>query len=455
MQQLLSLASPTCHVVRAGQVLEVRSEDVVVGDLVRVSVGDIVSADARLVDGINLSADEANLTGESVPMSKHADRILDKEDIPLGDRVNMLYSSTAITRGRGTALVTAVAMDTEVGRIAAMLRTKKVVSADTPFRMRATAWMRTKGRSILGFDGTPLQNKLSAFALLLFALAILLVLIVFATAKFDVHGQILLYGICVGVAVIPESLIAVLTLTFTVAARAMSRGNVIVRNKAALQAVGGVTNICSDKTGTLTQGRMVMRKVWAPDDTSVLVRDTTDPFNPFSGNVVFGEPASDDSSSRSMPTIEKARDKPDSPLFASFLDAISLCNNATVSDGKGAAADDSASVTTAALGANWVAVGEPTEIALQVFATRFGRGKPELLQTRLGRLVTEFPFDSSFKRMSVVYEGPKGERHMYTKGAPEAILPLLDCPDDIRVLIPEKADEMASEGYRVLCVAHK
>lgn len=455
MQQLLSLASPTCHVIRDGQVREVKSDDVVVGDLIRVAVGDIVSADARLVDGINLSAEEANLTGESVPISKHADRVLDAEDIPLGDRINMLYSSTAITRGRGTALVTAVAMDTEVGQIAAMLRTKKTVSADTPLKTRVAVWLRTKTRSILGFDGTPLQTKLSIFALLLFALAILLVLIVFATAKFDVHGQILLYGICVGVAVIPESLIAVLTLTFTVAARAMSRGNVIVRNKAALQAVGGVTNICSDKTGTLTQGRMVMRKVWTPDDTNVLVQDTTDPFNPFSGKVVFNNPASGESSTRSTPTVEKAAEKPHVGLFALFLDAIALCNNATVSDGKTTAADDSASVTTAALPADWVAVGEPTEIALQVFATRFGRSKPEILQTGLGRLVTEFPFDSSCKRMSVIYEMPTGERHMYTKGAPEAIIPLLACSDDIKALIPQKADEMASEGYRVLCVAHK
>lgn len=455
MQQLLSLASPTCHVVRDGQVQEVKSEVVVVGDLIRIAVGDIVPADARLVDGINLSAEEANLTGESVPITKHADRVLDAEDIPLGDRTNMLYSSTAITRGRGTALVTAVAMDTEVGQIAAMLRTKKAVSADTPLATRVAIWLRFKTRSILGFDGTPLQTKLSIFALLLFALAILLVLIVFSTAKFDVHGQTLLYGICVGVAVIPESLIAVLTLTFTVAARAMSRGNVLVRNKAALQAVGGVTNICSDKTGTLTQGRMVMRRVWTVDDTNVLVQDTTDPFNPFSGKVVFNNPASGASSTRSTPTVEKTAEKPHSGLFASFLDAIALCNNATVSDGKNAAADDSASVTTAALPANWVAVGEPTEIALQVFATRFGRGKPEILQTRLVRLVTEFPFDSSCKRMSVIYETPAGGRHMYTKGAPEAIIPLLACSDDVKALIPQKADEMASEGYRVLCVAHK
>ncbi|CAI4219552.1 unnamed protein product [Parascedosporium putredinis] len=452
MQQLLSLASPTCRVIREGQVQEVKSEIIVVGDVICISVGDIVAADARLLDGINLSAEEANLTGESVPISKHAERVLDAEDVPLGDRINMIYSSTAITRGRGTAVVTSTGMSTEVGKIAGMLRSKKTVDAGTPLSRRAALWFKAKGRSVLGFDGTPLQTKLSIFALMLFAFAIVLVLIVFATAKFDVKGQTLLYGICVGVAVIPESLIAVLTLTFTVAARAMSRGNVIVRNKAALQAVGGVTNICSDKTGTLTQGRMVMRKAWLPDDTEIFVKDTMDPYDPFSGKVSWSS-ASATSSSRSTPTIEKAPERPDCSEFNTFLDAIALCNNATVSDGKNAA-DDSASVTTAALPTSWLAVGEPTEIALQVFATRFGRSKPELLQGKIGRLLTEFPFDSSCKRMSVVYEHSTGTR-MFAKGAPEAILPLLSETDEVKALVMAKADELASEGFRVLCVAHK
>jgi Na+-exporting ATPase len=425
---------------------------IVVGDLICISVGDIVAADARLLDGINLSAEEANLTGESVPISKHAERVLDAEDVPLGDRTNMIYATTAITRGRGTAIVTNIGMGTEVGKIATMLRSKKTVDASAPFMKRTGIWLKSKVRSVLGFDGTPLQTKLSIFALLLFAFAIILVLIVFATAKFDVQGQTLLYGICVGVAVIPESLIAVLTLTFTVAARAMSRGNVIVRNKAALQAVGGVTNICSDKTGTLTQGRMVMRKAWLRDDAQVLIKDTTDPFDPYSGKVTWTTP-SGNSSSVSTPTIEKAGDRPHSASFNTFLDAIALCNNATVSDGKNAA-DDSASVTTAALPTSWVAVGEPTEIALQVFATRFGRGKPELLQSKAGALVTEFPFDSTCKRMSVIYENASG-KHLYIKGAPEAILPLLSETEDFKALIVAKADELASEGFRVLCVAHK
>lgn len=452
MQQLLSLASPTCRVIREGQVQEVKSEIIVVGDVICISVGDIVAADARLLDGINLSAEEANLTGESVPISKHAERVLDAEDVPLGDRINMIYSSTAITRGRGTAVVTSTGMSTEVGKIAGMLRSKKTVDAGTPLSRRAALWFKAKSRSVLGFDGTPLQTKLSIFALMLFAFAIILVLIVFATAKFDVKGQTLLYGICVGVAVIPESLIAVLTLTFTVAARAMSRGNVIVRNKAALQAVGGVTNICSDKTGTLTQGRMVMRKAWLPDDTEIFVKDTMDPYDPFSGKVSWSS-ASANSSSRSTPTIEKAPERPDCSEFNTFLDAIALCNNATVSDGKNAA-DDSASVTTAALPTSWLAVGEPTEIALQVFATRFGRSKPELLQGKIGRLLAEFPFDSSCKRMSVVYEHSTGTR-MFAKGAPEAILPLLSETDEVKALVMAKADELASEGFRVLCVAHK
>lgn len=473
MQALLTLASPTCTVIRdGGRPEEIKSEAVVVGDLISVSVGDVVPADARLVDSLSLSVDEANLTGESLPISKHADAILPAEDVALGDRVNMLYATTAIARGRATAIVTSTGMDTEVGKIARMLRSQKSVAEGTSTMMRALAWLKRKGSSILGFDGTPLQNKLSKFALLLFGFAILLVLIVFAASRFELDGQEVIYGICVGVAVIPESLIAVLTLTFTVAARAMCRGNVLVRNKAALQAVGGVTNICSDKTGTLTQGRMVTRKVWLLEGgTTVVVHDTSDPYDPYSGRVVCNDDAAclpvvgkdgETSSSALVPTIEKAGEGRFPATFSPFLEAVALCNNSTVTDDQngGTNPEDSASVTTAALPASWTAVGEPTEIALQVFAMRFGKGKPDVMQSNNVRLVTEFPFDSTAKRMSVVYAASSkaasnGDRYVYTKGAIEVVLPLLAESNNVKSAITGKADELASEGLRVLCIAYK
>ncbi|KAL5601443.1 hypothetical protein BROUX41_002570 [Berkeleyomyces rouxiae] len=452
MLALQSLASSTSTVVRGGQPLEIKADTLVIGDIVRISVGDKVPADIRLVDGINLSADEAILTGESLPISKHADRILPGSEIPLGDRINLVYSGTVITRGRATGVVVSTGMQTEVGKIAAMLRTRKTVDKSAPFSERFMRSFKTKGRSILGLDGTPLQNKLSKFALLLFALAISLVIIVFAVNAFDINGEVLIYGICVGVAVIPESLIAVLTLTFTVAARSMSSGNVIVRNKASLEAVGGVTNICSDKTGTLTQGRMVTRKVWLAGNARATVADVTDPFDPNSGTINWAD-AVGNTVTTGADHSEKRLSLSHSEDFLKFSYAISLCNNATVTVDKNAG--DSSSAAETVTESPWSATGEPTEIALQVFAMRFGRSKAEVLANHNLSLAKEHPFDSTVKRMSVVYSSPSTGGTIYAKGALEALLPLITSSDAEKAIISAQADKLASEGLRVLCVASR
>ena len=449
IQSLYALSAPTCKVTRNGQIETIKAEMLVKGDLVMISVGDVIPADLRLVSGINLSVDEALLTGESVPISKHPEAVLDEPDVPLGDRLNMVYSAATVTRGRATGIVTSTGMDTEVGKIAGMLRRKKDIAADKSAAARALIRIKNGTRRILGLEGTPLQVKLSKFALLLFGLALLLVIIVFSASGWRVGNQVLIYGICVGVAVIPESLIAVLTITMAVGSKAMAKGNVIVRKMSALEAVGGVTNICSDKTGTLTQGRMVTRKVWLPDGTTALVENTTDSHDPTSGTVTVTEVTDE----------KQAAEAIQSSPFSSFVESIALCNNATVSDGK-ANESESESVTTAtatlASPGAWTGVGEPTEIALQVFAMRFGKGKPDLLLQDGRRLVSEFPFDSSCKLMSVVYETKNSNlRWVYTKGAVETVMPLLQDSDSLKQRIAAKADELASEGLRVLCVASK
>ena len=413
------------------------------------NVGDIVPADLRLVSGLNLSTDEALLTGESVPISKHPDVVLQDVDMPIGDRVNMVYSASTITRGRGMGIVTATGMNTEVGRIAELLRTNSKPKGEDVSWL-ASYWQRVKmgTRSVLGLDGTPLQVKLSKFALLLFALAILLAIIVFAANRFDIDGDVLIYGICVGVAVIPESLIAVLTISMAVGTKAMARGNVIVRKLSVLEAVGGVTSICSDKTGTLTQGKMITRKVWLRDGSVASVETCTHPFDPTSGNIVW----KNDQSPSSNPSR--------SELSASaqlFLECIALCNNATVSDTKATPADDTAETSTTSTTpvSDWRAIGEPTEIALQVFAMRFDVTKATLSQTNNSVLVAEHPFDSSCKRMTVVYARPSGDVDVYTKGALEAIMPLLDVSEEVKAQFTAKAESLAAEGLRVLCIAHK
>jgi len=430
IQALYALSAPTCKVIRNGNTENIKAECLVPGDVVRLGVGDVVPADLRLADSINMSTDEALLTGESTPVSKRAEVILKDLDVPLGDRHNMVYSASTVTRGRAIGVVTATGMGTEVGKIADLLRSNGTqVTNDS-----VLAKIKRGGRIILGLVGTPLQVSLSKFALLLFALAILLAIIVFSASKWVIDHNVLIYGICVAVAVIPESLIAVLTIATALGTRAMAEGNVVIRKLAALEAVGGVTNICSDKTGTLTQGKMVAKSVWLTDGSEVSIEGTTHPFDPTGGTVrVNNELFSADDSSKDG-ILEEKKDA----LLKDFMETVALCNNSVVTKPED----------------TYTAIGEPTEIALQVLAMRFQMGKTSLLESGKHKLLAEYPFDSSCKRMTVVYQdGP--EAWAYTKGAIEAILPLVDASDAHKVEIVAKAEALAAQGLRVLCVARK
>lgn len=428
IMSLHRLSAPICRVIRDGQLASVKAESLVVGDIVQLAVGDIVPADLRLFDGMNASMDEALLTGESLPVLKTPHVTLAVPDIPIGDRANMAYSGCSTTQGRAMGIVVASGMNTEVGKIAQLLQTQPS-SAHSSRLMRWVNGVKRFFMNILGLVGTPLQVKLSKFALLLFALAILLAIIVFSASKWDVQGEVLIYGICVAVAVIPESLIAVLTITIAVGTKAMARGNVIVRKLQCLEAVGGVTNICSDKTGTLTQGKMIARSAWIPGAGTLTVSQTTDPFDPTSGLVQL-----DEIDWNSTEPIEE------NPALHTFLRAISICNLSTVHH------DNQV----------WSAVGEPTEVALHVLAMRFDFGKSSVLQRRQLQLKTEYPFDSAIKKMTVVYHNVQDKvNECYTKGAPETIIPALGISETEKQNIRDTADRMAGEGLRVLCIAYK
>ncbi|KAI1341332.1 potassium/sodium eff [Xylariaceae sp. FL0016] len=446
IQSLYALSAPTCKVIRAGEVETVKAALLTIGDVVMLTVGDIVPADLRLASAINLSTDEALLTGESLPISKEADAVLEDAGAPLGDRLNMVYSASKITQGRGVGIVTATGMDTEVGKIADMLRSNpKSGNGERSSLMVFYDRVKANIKNILGLVGTPLQVKLSKFALLLFAFAILLAIIVFAANKFDIRKEVLIYGVCVGVAVIPESLVAVLTISIAVGTKAMAKGNVIVRKLAALEAVGGVTNICSDKTGTLTQGRMITKKIWFCDGHTAAVEASTDPFDPYSGTVQW-----DGQKPVALDDLNQSQKR--------FLECLCLCNNASLSDGKAMTADDTAETSTVSTmtTSTWTAVGEPTEIALLVFAMRFGVNQATVARNNNAQLLTEHPFDSTFKRMTVVYTSPNSDYvDVYTKGALEAILPLLDASDETKAELTAQAETLAAEGLRVLCIAHK
>lgn len=425
---LHQLSAPVCKVMRNGRVASVKAESLVVGDIVRLTVGDIAPADLRLFDGMNASMDEALLTGESLPVLKSPNITLIGSDIPIGDRTNMVYSGCSTTQGRATGMVVASGIGTEVGKIAHLLQDQDSVRNGS---LLARVFQRAKYSvaKILGLVGTPLQVKLSKFALLLFALAILLAIIVFSVNLWDVEGEVLIYGICVAVAVIPESLIAVLTITIAVGTKAMAKGNVIVRKLQCLEAVGGVTNICSDKTGTLTQGKMIARSAWIPGAGTLAVPQTTNPYDPTSG-----VPKLDQMDWDSSHPIENCS------ALHTFLSAIALCNLSVVRLEDGV----------------WSAVGEPTEIALHVLAMRFNFGKDTVISRRQISLNSEYPFDSAIKKMSVVYRNEAdGVYEVFTKGAPEAVIPSLSANEDKERVIRETADRMAGEGLRVLCIAYK
>jgi potassium/sodium efflux P-type ATPase len=432
---LLAMAAPTCKALRdGGNCQEIKAEELVPGDIIQLGVGNVVPADVRLTSSINFANDEALLTGESKAVSKEATFISDDPDAPLGDRQNIAYSSTTVTRGRAVGVVVATGMQTEIGKIALLLRDKKVES-NGPWVTRASKRALHGLKGALGLIGTPLQVKLSWFALFLFALAILLAIIVFSANVWDIDDETLIYGICVAVAVIPESLIAVLTITMAVGSKAMAKGNVIVRKMGALEAIGGVTNICSDKTGTLTQGKMLARKAWLPSGRTIKVDDETNPLDPTAGTL-----------SLDGRTIGSFEDVLNDAEARALFQVAALCNVSTVTPPQ----DNNTAE------AHWTATGEPTEIALQVMALRTGCGKQDTLTRHDLRTLTEHSFDSTLKRMTSIFENAAtGKRTCFTKGAIEMLLPLMNVDDAISNTILAQADAMATEGLRVLCMAQR
>lgn len=446
MKSLLSLAAPTSQVVRNnGKVEVVKAETLVVGDVVRLTTGVVVPADLRIIESSNLEIEEALLTGESLPAVKHVEAIGLGPDgeTALGDRTNMAYSATTVTKGRATGIVVATGMKTQVGNVAELLRGQSNIEESKNPAVRVIKRTGRAVKKILGLVGTPMQVKLSKFALFLFALAILLAIIVFSAAKWRLHNEVVLYGICVAVAVIPESLIAVMTITVAVGVKAMAAGNVVIRKMAALEAIGGVTNICSDKTGTLTQGKMIVHKVWIPAMGTLSISDAANILDPEDGTLSLDGKPIDKFDVASQDTVDHLR-----PV----LDAVALNNVAQVERDEPAYGTTNEKLPAG----EWKALGDPTEIALQVLAMRFGRGKPNILAAGNLEQVMEHQFDSSLKRMSTVYKHTDGDYlSVYTKGASEAILPTVNISEkELDALYPV-LDELASEGLRVLCIASK
>ncbi|KAL8807131.1 MAG: hypothetical protein Q9200_004786 [Gallowayella weberi] len=514
MDSLRALSSPSAAVLRDGHIVTVPSAEVVPGDIVHVKTGDTIPADLRLVEAMNLECDEKILTGEAVPVSKDlkVDFSNNNElETGVGDRLNMAYSSSTVTKGRGTGIVVFTGMYTEIGRIAASMQGKDRKPNRSLSRRKGGPMQPAKGVALRVWDGigqflgltvgTPLQRKLSKLAYVLFGCALLLAIIVFGVNKFNVTNEVAIYAISTGtfttdhspwtsianhetgIAIIPESLVAVLTITMVVGMTQMRKRRVVIRQLSALEALGGVTNICSDKTGTLTLGQMITRKAWLPGVGMYSVNNAEEAADPTKGTVSLGaapdltsagegkekkpldrdpHAVSWDIASEKTTMVEKEDDTSSSsesadvpevtPEFQEFLRSMALCNLATVRHDKQKN--------------EWQAIGDPTEIALQVFAHRFQLGKKTLQEQHGWTQLAEYPFDSSIKRMSVIYQKRQTDSvYIFCKGAVERVIDLCSTigtganqrqvTDEVKAEVLDQMNRLAQQGLRVMAIAQR
>jgi P-type Ca2+ transporter type 2C len=383
---LRAMSAAHATVIRDGERRSVPAAEIVPGDIIIVAEGDTIPADARLIESAALQTAEASLTGESLPVSKNTAAIA--TDVPLGDRDNMIFSGTSATYGHGTALVTATGMHTEMGRIAGLLK-------ETPD------------------EATPLQRELdrTGKVLGLVVVAIAIVMIVTIIVVEDIHGvaallDVLIFGVALAVAAVPEGLPAVVTAVLSIGVQRMARRNAIVRHLAAVETLGSATIIASDKTGTLTKNEMTVR-----------VAVTA------SGRVSF------DGSGYSPYGAVRANDG--GPIEGALRIEIERAL---------AVADRANNASVRQIDGRWTVQGDPTEGALLVAAQKCGLSD---LEERLPRLA-EVPFSSERKLMSTVHRDT-GHEHagiVFTKGAPD-------------VLLPRCAFEVLGEGRRPLTAARR
>ena len=386
LEALQQMTAPKSLVRRNGEVIEINSEELVPGDILIIDAGRYIPADVRLIESANLQIQESSLTGESVPSEKNADFITSDEKISVGDKENMAFMSTIAIYGRGEGVVVATAMDTEIGKIA------KILDED---------------ENML----TPLQIKLEELGKTLGygALAICGIIFVVGMLQGRQVVEMFMTSISLAVAAIPEGLVAIVAIVLSLGVKSMSRKNAIVRKLPAVETLGAVNIICSDKTGTLTQNKMTVVKTYTLDN----LKDISDERN------------------------QKAN-VDETELIRSFV----LCSDASIDGGQD--------------------VGDPTEVALVVLGDKFNLEK-NTLNAEYKR-VGENPFDSDRKLMSTLNEEGNKFR-VHTKGAIDNILmrsnrilvngEILPITDEAKAKILKVAENMSDDALRVLGVAFK
>ena len=420
---------------------------------------------------MNFETDEALLTGESLPVQKEVD-VTFAEDTGPGDRLNIAYSSSTVTRGRARGVVVGTGMKTEIGAIAAALHAndskrrpvKRGPGGETKKRWYVQAWTLTATDAVgrfLGINvGTPLQRKLSKLALLLFGIAVVFAVVVMGANEMRNDKEVIIYAVATGLAMIPACLVVVLTITMAVGTKQMVERHVIVRRLDSLEALGAVTNICSDKTGTLTQGKMVAKRAWIPSLGTYSVGSSNNPLDPTEGELSLlpDPPVKLERDARGDPADPADLIK-DNKILEDYLNVASMANLAVVHKSEGN---------------EWQARGEPTDIAIQVFAHRFNWGRERWTKGEkpIWRQKAEYPFDSTVKKMSVIFaredDSEKDRRQMvFTKGAVERVIDScttilwtrnedpVPMSEDIRSQILQNMEALAKEGLRVLCLASR
>ncbi|QMU27256.1 cation-translocating P-type ATPase [Adhaeribacter radiodurans] len=408
MAALNQLVVPTVRVRRNGVVKELPATELVPGDIVEFEAGNVIPADLRLLESFNLKIQEAALTGESEPVDKISKPIV-KENLPLGDRTNLAYMGTIVSYGRGIGVTVATGMATELGKIANLI-------------------------SAVATTKTPLQEKLDKLGKLLALVGVIAALIIFMAGilKGVAWPEMFLTAVSVAVAVIPEGLPAVVTITLAIGGQRMLKHNALIRKLPAVETLGSVTVICSDKTGTLTQNKMTVTVVDLPDNT-----------------VEFKNSGLEIVNQQTATALD-------------FTLAVSvLCNDATLEvDGNEPNSEK--------------VLGDPTETALLVAGAQRNIYKQELYQTF--PRINEIPFDSVRKKMSTIHRAvgnlpgclsflQKADRVVFTKGAPDSIIDISEfiwvnnnrvpLTDEWKKRVKQANTRLAQQGIRVLGFAFR